>query len=820
MRPALAAVLFAVLLSIPALAHAEPTFTLTGRGWGHGIGMSQYGARAYAEHGAKYDAILRRYYQGTSLGTIAAKTVRVAIDKDAASKSSYTLRANTSYLKFQQPDGYVYSAPTGGAAYTVSVYSGDIVEVKRASDGALMKRLFGPVLAWEYGNGMVEVVTPSGPQVWSSVVYKGQMRLHPYAGKIYCYNHVSMEDYVRGVAPRETPASWHQEALKAQCVAARSYAYVSLRSASYDYDVFCTTRSQVYNGYGRASGGTVTRHSYDYLYDTPVAATANQVVKYGSTVVQTFFFSTSGGYTENIETVWPGATPQPYYRAVKDEWEYTAGSPYHEWPEKTNSYTATALRTKLLTQFSSSQLPGKIVDVQITSRGTSGRVKSILLKGAAGDDKVISHSQISSFKSALGMRDKWFYFTGFEWGVDSVYLEPGAATAVPFKVTPPVSGTITCFVVRFPNGTTQLASGTVSNGSGWVTVPSGAAGIRIDSAALLPNTDMRGHQGYFYGPELGVTSFTETERIAGKDRYATSVAASKRSFPGTATTVVVASGVSPADALAGSALAGAVPGDAPILLTPRDGMTPDVLAEIARLKPTKAYVLGGTASVGAAVETQLRGVSTIGAGGVERIAGPTRYATSRLIANKVASLLGGSYDGRAIAVNGEVFADAVAASPLAFRSTVPVLLVNGSGVPSETLAAISDIGVTETLVVGGSGAVPDSALPSLPGSHRIAAGSSRYHTAALVADWCVANEGFSWGDVYIASGASFADPLSAGPLSGRAGRPLLFVTPTAVPADTQTRVAAHKATIGRGYILGGSAAVSNGCRAVIEDALR
>ncbi len=816
------------LLLLPTVAFAgEPTFTFTGRGWGHGIGLSQYGSKGYAEKGWKYDAILKHYYQGATLGSLASEpTVRVAIDKDAAARASWTLRTNQRNGYVEQPSGTVEFVMLKGKAYRFAA-SGSNVTIVDVATGSLVKTLPSPVRVYEYDGGFVEVVDASGPLGWTNLAYRGVIRLKPSGSSIAAYSDVGMEDYVRCVAPRETPASWHTEALKAQTVAARSYAYVSIRSTG-DFDVFCTARSQVYNAYGKVTGGVVVRHGSDHLYDAPLAATRNQVMKSGSTVIQTFFFSTSGGHTENIENVWFSATPRSYYRGVVDSYEYAAGSPYHVWPEKTTAYTATKLRSELLEQntngsykyFAPSEVPASIVDVVMTKRGVSGRVTELLLRGASGDHRYIRGSKVASFRSALGLRETWMYATGFRWDSAGIYLEPGGSTEAWFTVTPAISGSLGGFVLRRADGTTVNTGATVSGGVGRVKVPAGYVGVRYDSGSLLPAVDMRGKQGYFYGPELGVTSFSKTERIAGEDRYATAAAASQKSFTATAAAVVLASGASPADALAGAPLAGSVAGGAPVLLVKRDLLPSATLAEITRLKPKKVYILGGKGAVSEAVEAQVRAAMPPAPDAVERIGGVSRYDTARLIALKVKEMNGGADVGRVFAVSGRVFADAVAAAPLAYRLRAPVLLVDPRGITTSTIEAAASLGVTGTLVVGGTGAVSDEAASQLPGAVRIAAGANRYDTAALLADWAVANAGFAWTAGYVCSGHAYSDALAAGPLAGRAGVPLLFVAQDRVPAETRDVLSANKVTIARCYVIGGSLVVTNGCRGQLEDAIR
>ncbi len=121
-------------------------------------------------------------------------------------------------------------------------------------------------------------------------------------------NQVSLDDYVRGVVAAESPSSWPAAALQAQAIAARTYAITTSRSAAFDQ--YPDTRSQVYRGVA-AETATTKR---------AVAATAGKLVTYKGTPITTYFFSTSGGRTENVEFSFLGATPKPYLRSVADPW--------------------------------------------------------------------------------------------------------------------------------------------------------------------------------------------------------------------------------------------------------------------------------------------------------------------------------------------------------------------------------------------------------------------------------------------------------------------------------------------------------------------
>ncbi len=150
--------------------------------------------------------------------------------------------------------------------------------------------------------------------------YRGRLRVVHLTGGLEIVNTLPLESYLLGVVPRESPASWPIEALKAQAVAARSYAYRST-GGSGSFDVYCTTASQMYGG---ADGETAATNK-------AVTATKGIVPTYQGTPIVAYFFSTSGGHTENIENVWTSAAPVPYLKGVSDPYDTT--SPYHAWPD-------------------------------------------------------------------------------------------------------------------------------------------------------------------------------------------------------------------------------------------------------------------------------------------------------------------------------------------------------------------------------------------------------------------------------------------------------------------------------------------------------
>ena len=193
---------------------------------------------------------------------------------------------------------------------------------------------------------------------------------------------------MRGVVAKESPPSWPLEALKAQAVAARSYALASpVRGAGFDQ--YPDTRSQVYGG----AKAETTRTNQ------AVAETASQVVTYQGKVAQTFFFSTSGGHTENNENVFIGGTPQPYLRGVPDPYEAEAGSSYFKWTRK---FSNASMRAKL-----GGRVKGKLRNIVVVSRGVSPRIVKAQLVGSGGTSEISG----PDLKSALGLPDTWAFFS-------------------------------------------------------------------------------------------------------------------------------------------------------------------------------------------------------------------------------------------------------------------------------------------------------------------------------------------------------------------------------------------------------------------------
>lgn len=302
-------------------------------------------------------------------------------------------------------------------------------------------------------------------------------------------------------------------------------------------------------------------------------------------------------------------------------------------------------------------------------------------------------------------------------------------------------------------------------------------------------------------------------RVAGSDRYLTCVAASKRGFPFGAPAVMVCTGENWPDALGGAGLAGAAHG--PVLLTRKAALPDATLKEIGRLGAVKAYVIGGTGVVSAAVEGQLK--TLLGSANVTRIAGADRYATARLVANETIRLRGSGYLGLAVIATGANFPDAVGASPLLARNGTPLVLANPTSVHVDL-----PTGVSYAVVAGGTSAVSEEQyndLVSKLGEANVVRkwGADRYATAAALAQFGV-DAGMRADGVGLATGEKFPDALSAGPMLGVFGSPLLLTRSTVLSPPAQANLRAWRPEVRHLHVIGGASVVSSDVVRLAQDA--
>ncbi len=349
--------------------------------------MSQYGAYGAAKRGLSWRQILAFYYPGTQQVKQSTRaTVKVWISAD----SDNDLRAMPAKgLRLTDGAGRNYTLPTGSAykAWRVKRSGRGLALTYLKASGAWATKktpLKGGAWWFSTSANVVKVWIRSGARR----ELRGRVGLVHWGSGGRTVNLLRMEDYLRGVVPAEMPTSWLADAVRAQSVAARSYAArLQASSRTSKYDLCDTTRCQVYRGYASTSGGRRT------VYETArgnaaVAATARTILKHGRAVALTEFASSNGGSTVK--------TTLPYQVAKLDRYDGVIRS---------NAWTRRLSASSIARAYPSA---GSVKQLRVTKRtGTGrwgGRVLSMKIVGSKRTLTVTG----SAFQSKFGMRSNLF----------------------------------------------------------------------------------------------------------------------------------------------------------------------------------------------------------------------------------------------------------------------------------------------------------------------------------------------------------------------------------------------------------------------------
>jgi stage II sporulation protein D len=354
-----------LLLSLyPLAASASVNWVVHGRGFGHGVGMSAYGAYGYARHGKGYRFILGHYYQGTSLGTLEkTRVVRVLLGIEAGDVG---FSGATSACGERLNPKRSYEAHRNGGSVRLRTSGGKTL----ANCGHTLRAA---------GNGTIAIAGYG--------TYRGALETVPtesQAGSLNVVNALAVDAYVKGVIPNESPPSWPMAELKAQAVASRSFALTAGVGGN-GFDLYADTRSQVYKGL-----------ESEYTTSNEAAEqTRGQVVTYNGKIAETLFSACSGGHTESIQNVF-GGPAIPYLQGVPDPYDYYC--PLHEWTLK---FSGPEISAKL-----SGYLDGRLKKVVVTKTGVTPRIIEAKLYGTGGVTTVSG----LDLESALGGYDTWMTF--------------------------------------------------------------------------------------------------------------------------------------------------------------------------------------------------------------------------------------------------------------------------------------------------------------------------------------------------------------------------------------------------------------------------
>ena len=344
-------------------------------------------------------------------------------------------------------------------------------------------------------------------------------------------------------------------------------------------------------------------------------------------------------------------------------------------------------------------------------------------------------------------------------------------------------------------------------------VYSGAVRVGLKTKAL-PN-----YRIVRQNADLTISPLVSTwTRVAGSTRYATMQKIVQTAFPeaGSSAYAIVVSGADDnfPDALSASALAGAY--DCPILTTSPTKLSAQASSELKRLGVTNVFVVGGEKAVSPGVVDSIRGLRN--GMQVTRISGSTRYATSTAILNEFLQAPSIDRVGTVFLATGAEFPDALAAGPLSYAQGAPILLVNGkwsvnSAGMKSMISALKACNPSNIVILGGEKALPKTLETALEqagfNTGRITriAGSSRYQTSTLLAQWAFAR-GASPSNVCVATGLGSADALAGATLCGRNNSVLVLTKPNGLPAVTSTLLKGQKGKVRTGYVFGGEKAVA------------
>jgi SpoIID/LytB domain protein len=372
---------------MPAIADV----TVTGGGWGHGIGMSQWGTKALADQGYVYPDILSHFYGGATLSTVGtgnlvghANPLRIGVGQ------------SMTRFDFTAVNGAVQPSPLGWQAQPGQEWSLRMVQPGTCQfffgEGA-QGDPFSPCngsITWS-GQPDVRVSIPTINRTYArgSIVFT-QVPNNPNA--FHLLVEVDLEQYLYGLA--EVPPSWPVEALKAQAVAGRTYALYrawvfrdlganAARMNACACHLYASTLDQAYNGWANESAGP--------SWVAAVNATAGQALVHphsGGRAIEAYYFSSSGGATDNNEDQW-GGSPYPYLRSRPDPGA-TAWS---------------AVRSQ--SSFAAALGFSAVVSATITDRYVSGSPKSIVVQGSANGAPLTKTFTGNQLRIALGLRSHY-----------------------------------------------------------------------------------------------------------------------------------------------------------------------------------------------------------------------------------------------------------------------------------------------------------------------------------------------------------------------------------------------------------------------------
>ncbi|MFN8076530.1 MAG: SpoIID/LytB domain-containing protein [Kineosporiaceae bacterium] len=439
-------------------------FAFMGHGWGHGMGMSQYGAQGAARLGCSYQTILSTYYRGSHVaGRSMTAPVVLALLKSSSRSTLQTVSGTATWgygsARVAQPKGVTWQVKR--VAKDAHGPAGVALLDERGRQR--LRVPVGGTLVAAHTNNVVRLRSFTGSRTSASSDLSTRFDQARFAvgassttvtEAIVASGGVSgVEKYLWGLA--EIPASWPAAALRAQAVAARSYLASKYSSTAKAYVVSVTTSDQVYGGYKRES----TDSAMGLPWHKAVDATRGQVVLTSANqLVTTMYSSSMGGYTEDRSYVY-GSYGISYLKAVDDSrWDLASDNPYRSWAVGVSKAT-------LASKLGLSSVTG----VSVAARGSSSRLGGVTVTGVKSGKPVTLHLSGSSLRSKLGLKSPGFV----------VRAIPHTPSPAPSSPSPAPSG-------QLASGGQAIVGDFDGNGRddiGWY--KSGSVAVRTDGGRVL-----------------------------------------------------------------------------------------------------------------------------------------------------------------------------------------------------------------------------------------------------------------------------------------------------------------------------------------------
>jgi len=398
-------------------AGAAEDFTFYGGGWGHGAGMSQHGVYGLAMKGRSYREVLKHYYRGVGIGRASMPMLRVGLTQDQGN-IQMTAVAGKVRLRLGSEKGSIVTTIPAGETYSVAVAGGRYVirdqenVMVGAPIGGSDEHLFAT-----YVKGS-RVFSPQAGHTYN----RGYLEFNLYGSSLRLIAVVPGEAYLYGLG--EMPSSWPAVALRAQATAARTYALEKIsrlgqNRAGCNCGLLDSVADQNYVGYDKEGGFLGER------WVGAVDATRGHVLRFEGSLIQAFYSSSSGGFTEHSENVF--SEKLPYIRATCDPGDYIAANPNRVW--KAGPFSAATMTAELIGITGDI---GTVVGFSHAVRGPSDRLMEITVEGEDGE-AIVTGNEI---RLALGLKSTRFWInrdltvTGaIRKRYDALGCRPGSATS-------------------------------------------------------------------------------------------------------------------------------------------------------------------------------------------------------------------------------------------------------------------------------------------------------------------------------------------------------------------------------------------------------